>query len=106
MDDVGALRRKIEDAAFAESWDVAHQMVDERRTRIWATSTLSQSSPLLGIERLPEQVVVGLLLVWRNRSIRSTTSFGVTHFNARASSWGASWAMSRREEWAITVLPF
>src|SRR4051794_24655545 len=63
LDDVGALRRKIEDARFAERmWDVAHQMVDERRTRIWATSTLSQSLSLLGIERLPEQVVVGLLL--------------------------------------------
>jgi len=63
LDDVGALRRRMDDARFAERmWDVAHQMVDERRTRIWATSTLSQSLSLLGIERLPEHVVVGLLL--------------------------------------------
>ena len=58
--DIAALRTKLLDARFAERmWDEATAMVDERTARMNAAS--AGALQRLGLERLPEHVVVGLL---------------------------------------------
>jgi AraC-like DNA-binding protein len=42
-------------------WEAARSMVDERTTRFWAASSQAGALASLGVKRLPEHVVVGLL---------------------------------------------
>jgi AraC-like DNA-binding protein len=56
------LRKKLLEARFEEDmWAAARSMLNERTTQIWATP--DQARPLweLGLERVPEQVLVGLV---------------------------------------------
>jgi AraC-like DNA-binding protein len=59
--DIAVLRSKLLAARFAERmWDEASAMVDERTARM--NSASAGALQRLGLERLPEHVVVGLLL--------------------------------------------
>ena len=57
-----AMRVKLEEARFAEKmWETGRDLVDERTSRAWGTHSHSKMTAL-GIEHIPEHVVVGLLL--------------------------------------------
>jgi len=66
-DEADGLRKKLLEARFEEHmWAAARSMLNERTTQTWASP--DQARPLwdLGLKRVPEQVVVGLLLAGPN----------------------------------------
>jgi AraC-like DNA-binding protein len=56
------LTAKVEQARFVEwAWDVAREMIDERTARVWSSPQMSGALARLGLKRLPEHAVVGLV---------------------------------------------
>jgi AraC-like DNA-binding protein len=57
-----ALTQKVEQARFVEwAWDVAREMIDERTARVWVSPQMGGALARLGLKRLPEHVLVGLV---------------------------------------------
>ena len=57
-----AMRVKLDEARFPEEmWETSRNLVDERTSRNWGTHSHAKMSAL-GIEHVPQHVVVGLLL--------------------------------------------
>jgi AraC-like DNA-binding protein len=56
-----AMRVELQESRFAERmWDTARELVDERTSRHWGTHSHSKMTAL-GIQQIPQHVVVGLL---------------------------------------------
>src|SRR5262249_40612160 len=59
--EAGALRAKLEESRYVDwMWSQARTMVDERTARIWLSEHKANDLVALGVEELPEHVLVGL----------------------------------------------
>jgi AraC-like DNA-binding protein len=60
---IKVLGTKLAEARLADRmWEVAHAMVDQRTSRAWASPVRAPRLRAFGVERYPEQVVVGLFV--------------------------------------------
>jgi AraC-like DNA-binding protein len=60
--EAGALRAKLEQARYVDwMWSQARTMVDERTRRVWLSEHKANDLTSLGVDELPEHVLVGLL---------------------------------------------
>jgi AraC-like DNA-binding protein len=62
-DEAQRLRRNLSGARAAEMmWGAARAMIDDRTARGWVTNDRTQELARLGVRKLPQHVIVGLLL--------------------------------------------
>jgi AraC-like DNA-binding protein len=60
--ETNALRTKLEAARLVEhTWDMTRSLIDERTTRSWSSPQLREDLEALGLARVPDQALVGLV---------------------------------------------
>jgi len=61
--DIASLTNELQEVRFVERvWDVAHEMVDKRTSRVWSRPYRRDRRQMVGLLRFPDHVIVGLFV--------------------------------------------